>query len=128
MMELTVAGVQTDSASASQKGDITNHQPINEALGSLITGNGSWTLALNNLVTTDKKVAGTATVTLNSTHPAFNFNVNGLFKPRLDTATLTLTAADAATKGSSLVVSMSGTNTVTAIRGSISGQSVKVIF
>jgi hypothetical protein len=124
--EPTVTGVQTDIAAAAGKGIISNHQAISEALSSVFTGNGSWTLALSDLTTTGKKVTGTATVTLNSGQPAFNFNVNGIFKSKSDTSTLTLTAAEKDTRGSSLVVLMSGTNTVTSIKGSISGQFVKV--
>jgi hypothetical protein len=71
-------------------------------------------------------VTGTASVTLNSGQPPLNFNVNGLFKSKDDTSTLALTAADKPTRGASLVVKVSGTNTVTSIKGSISGQSVKV--
>ena len=123
---LTVTGAEHNSASASGKGTVSSHQAINEALSTFFPGNGSWTLALNDLTTTDKNVTGTATVTMNSGQPPFNFNVNGIFKSGADTATLVLTAADKPTRGASLVVKMSGTNTVTSIKGSISGQSVKI--
>ena len=125
---LTLTGVERNTAAASGKGIISNHETINEALSSIFPGDGSWTLALNDLTTTGKKVTGTAIVTLNSGQPAFNFNVNGIFKSNSVTATLTLTAAEKAARGSSLVVLVSGTNTVTSIKGSISGQLVKVTF
>lgn len=116
------------SVSAAGKGSISNHESYDLPLSSVFPGgDGSWTLVMNNLSTTGKKVTGLglAVVTLNSLQ-TFNFNVNGLFKSD-GTSKLVLTGADTASKGSTLQVSMNG-NTVTGIKGKISGQSVNAQF
>ena len=71
-------------------------------------------------------ITGSGVVTLNSGQ-TFHYNVKGHFKSQNDTSVLVLTGADAATKGSVLKVNMSG-NTITAIKGKISGQSVNSTY
>lgn len=127
---LTATGTERDSAAAAGLGIVSQHEDINEPLSSVFTGDGSWTLALSNLSTSGKKVTGTATVSLNSGQ-VLSFNVNGLFTANKGTAKLTLTAAnkkDASTKGSTLQVGISANNTISSIKGRLSGQAVNVTF
>jgi len=89
-------------------------------------GDGSWMLTFTVSTTSSNKVKGSGAVALNSGQ-VFNYTINGTFHPSKNTSTLTLTGADSATRGSTLVVTMSG-NTVVRIKGSISGQLVNATF
>lgn len=123
----TASGVEMNSASAAGKGTLTSRDDFSQSLDSVFPGNGSWTLVLNNLSTDLRnKITGSADITLN-TGQKFQYTVRGVFKPKDGTSKLVLTGFDTLTKGSALQVGMSG-NTVTNIKGKISGQMVNVVF
>jgi hypothetical protein len=121
-----VTGTERKSASASGKGSISSHDVVTESLGSVFPGDGSWTLVLNLSTDSRNKVTGTGDITLNSGQ-TFHYTVHGAFNSKSNTSKITLSAFDAATKGSTLKVGMTG-NTVASIKGKISGQSVDVSF
>lgn len=121
----TASGIDKNSASASGLGSISGRDSFSQNLDSIFPGDGSWTLALFGLNTDAKnKITGSAVVTLNSGE-MFQYSVRGVFKTKTGTSKLVLSAFDAATKGSTLVVGMDG-NSVVAIKGKISGQFVRV--
>jgi hypothetical protein len=119
---------ERDSASASGLGSIKGDPQVRT--GTLTTefpGDGSWTLSLVGLTTSGKNITATsANVTL-SLGQVFNFKVKGLFKSKDGTSRLLLASSDTASRGSSLQVTMAG-NTVTGIKGRITGQNVNVSF
>lgn len=125
---LTLEGTQSSSAAASGVGGIRGTDSFGpDSLPAFVNGDGTWSLALIGLVTDSKnKITGTATVTLDSGQ-TFTYVVKGLFKSKTNTSKLVLTGFDLTTKGSVLVVSMTG-NSVTSIKGKISGQSVNVVY
>lgn len=123
----TISGKRKLSASASGMGSIVENSFFGPLPLHLVGpfGNGSWTLTLT-VSTTGKIVTGSAVVALNSGQ-TFHYGVKGSFNAKSNSSKLVLTGADLATKGSTLQVTMSG-DAVTAIKGKITGQSVKVTF
>jgi hypothetical protein len=121
---MAFTGKQTDSAYASTRGTISQKSDIAGSVSSIFSGDGTWTLTLNDLTTTGKKVVGSATVLLNSGQ-SFHYNVHGTFTASTGISKLVLVSAEKATNGSTLRVSLNG-DAITAIKGSISGQAVKL--
>ena len=121
----TATTSQKDTASASGMGSISSTETQPQPLSSVFAGDGSWTLVLNDLATDSRnKILGTATVTLN-TGQVFRYGVRGVYKTKDGSSKLLLKALDLATKGSTLLVGMNG-NTVTTIKGKITGQMVNI--
>lgn len=123
----TLTGSTKETASASGNGSIVNTTPFTNSISDVgPVGDGSWTLALTGLATTDNKVTGTATVTLNSGQE-FNYTVKGTFSSTKGTLLL-LSGENAASAGSTIQVTLDTSNAVTAIKGKICGQMVNVSF
>jgi hypothetical protein len=87
-------------------------------------GNGGWVLSMALANDGSKKIAGTATVTLNS-GASFTFVAKGVYSAKTDTSKLVLSPT-AGSKGSALKILMSG-NSIAAIQGKVSGQSVMLV-
>lgn len=94
------------------------------ALNTVIGGDGSWTLIMN-LSTANNKITGSGTVTLNSGR-TFAFTAKGVYNAKKQLSKVLLVSASPE-KGSALQVTING-NAVAAIKGRISGQTVKVTF
>ena len=125
----TITGSNKKSAGASGVGSISETKPftntINEVGGGAL-GDGSWTLTLNNLSTSNNAVTGTAMITLNSGQ-VFNYAVRGAFNSTKGTKLL-LSGSDAISKGSAIQVTLDTNSVVTDIKGRIAGQMVKASF
>lgn len=93
-------------------------------LSSFIAGDGSWKLNMT-LLTSVRRVVGSAFVTLD-TGPMHFYSVKGIYRAANQHSTLVLTGVGLS-KGSNLQVSMNG-DTVTAIKGRVSGQLVNAAF
>ncbi len=89
-----------------------------------VLGDGSWSLDLRLTNDTVKKVGGIATVTL-STGAELSFKAKGVYTAKKDSTVLVL-APDLASKGSTLKVTLTGTNRA-ALVGKLSGQPVKEV-
>jgi hypothetical protein len=125
----TIFGTMKDSATASGHGSVTETQSFSNTVaevGSGGLGDGSWMLTLNNLSTSNNAVTGTATITLSSGQ-SFNYSVKGAFNATKGTK-LVLTGSDANSKGSAIQVTLDTNNTVTNIKGRITGQNVNASF
>jgi len=122
-----ITGTQKDSASASGVGSVNETTTFTNTVaevGGGDLGDGSWTLTLNDLSTGGNQVTGTATIELNSGQ-VFNYTVKGNFNSTKGTK-LVLTGSDDISKGSAIQVTMDTNNTVTNIKGRITGQNVNV--
>ena len=125
----TIFGTRKGSASASGIGGISETTTFSNTLAAITdetSGNGSWTLTLNNLSTSNNAVTGTATIKLNSGQ-VFNYNVKGVFSSTKGTK-LVLTGSNPISVGSAIQVTLDLGNSVTNIKGKISGQSVNASF
>ena len=125
----TVTGTMKGTASASGHGSIVNTTSFTNSIsevGGGALGDGSWTLTLNDLATTNNQVTGTATITLNSGQ-SFNYSVKGSFNSTKGTK-LVLTGSDPNSKGSAIQVTLDTNDVVTNIKGRITGQMVNVSF
>jgi hypothetical protein len=125
----TISGSQKETATASGEGSIVESSTFNNSISEVGTGglgDGSWTLTLNDLSTTDNKVTGTATVTLNSGQ-VFNYSIKGAYSSTKGTKLL-LSGSDAISKGSTIQVTLDTNNDVTNIKGRITGQMVNASF
>lgn len=125
----TFSGTYINKASASglgggsEKGSIdANFQDLYAELGT-----GYWTLHLMDLANNGKTkiTAGTATVVLDDSSKVFSFKVKGVYAAKTGISTLALAPSDAVSKGSTLTVTMSG-QTITAIKGKVAGQTIKL--
>ncbi len=123
----TISGTHKETASSSGTSVFETEGFTNTIaeVGSGGLGDGSWTLALNNLATTNNKVSGTATITLNSGQ-VFNYAVKGAFNATKGTK-LVLSASDLISKGSAIQVTIDTNNVVSNIKGRITGQNVNVV-
>jgi hypothetical protein len=120
------SGAEIDSLRAASLGSKFSSRPVLPTPASYyLSSPGAWDLVMA-LSTADKSVTGSGTVTLDA-GVIFHFNVRGRFRPTDGKSTLVLSAADLATKGSVLRVTLIG-NTVVNIRGSITGQTVNANF
>jgi hypothetical protein len=125
----TIIGTMKETASASGVGSVNETRNFTNsitAVGGGDLGDGSWTLTLNNLATTNNQVTGTATITLNS-EQVFNYSVKGSFNSTKGTK-LVLTGADVISKGSAIQVTLDTGNVVRNIKGRITGQNVNASF
>lgn len=124
-----IFGTMKESASASGKGSISGTTTFSNSVSEVSSGglgNGSWTLKLIDLATSNTAVTGSATITLNSGQ-SFNYTVKGTFSSTKGTKLL-LTGSDANSKGSSIQVVIDTNNVVTNIKGRITGQNVNASF
>lgn len=121
---LGLSGTLQTKASASGLGSIKGNESVNEVI--FQPGGGIWTLQLLDLLTTDKKVTGTAQVILHSgaTHA---FGLKGTYNAKTQATKLLLTGQGIA-KGGNLVVTLGAANTVTSVKGKIFGQMVNATY
>jgi hypothetical protein len=124
----TIIGSKKETASASGAGSITQTTTFSNSVSGVSSdlGDGSWTLILNSLSTSNNQVTGTATITLDS-EQSFNYSVKGSFNSTKGTK-LVLTGSDAISKGSAIQVTLDANNVVRNIKGRITGQMVNANF
>ena len=114
-----------NSANAAGLGGGADNGDINYVWADIQTavGDGGWRLQLTLADAGNNKLAGAATVTLDS-GAVWLFVVKGVYNPRTDSTKLVLLPT-AGSKGSALKVQMTGSQ-ITGILGKVSGQTVKL--
>lgn len=124
----TITGTHKETASASGTSIFETEGFTNTlaSVGNGGLGDGSWTLALNNLSTTNNKVSGPATITLNSGQ-VFDYSVKGSFSSTKGTK-LVLTGTNSISMGSAIQVTFNTNNVLSNIKGRITGQNVNVVI
>jgi hypothetical protein len=126
-----LAGSYADTVTISGERTLSQGTPFPATAIPAELGDGSWTLVTNfeqPASNTSNKLKGTATVTLNSgaTYP---FRLTGLYSGKKQQSSLLLTGVknDAGDgRGSTLMVTLSQSNTVVRLSGRISGQTVRL--
>jgi hypothetical protein len=121
-----LTGTYKNKASASGLGGGKDTGPIPQTWADVAPylGNGGWELSLDLANDGVKKIDGTATVMLNS-GAGMAFSVKGSYNAKTDISKLVLSPPPSV-KGSSLKVTMLG-DSITAIQGKVSGQSIKLV-
>ncbi len=119
----SASGVYLVTALATGHGAVKESGPLTFPWPDAITamGSGAWTLSLALTNDAVKKVGGTATVNLSTGH-SLGFTAKGTYNAK-NGSTLLVLAGDTPSKGSSLKVTLTSTNTAV-LKGKLSGQTV----
>lgn len=122
----SATGVYLATALATGHGVAKDAGPITFPWADATTamGSGGWTLDLALTNDAIKKVGGTATVSL-STGRTLGFSAKGTYNPKNGSTVLVL-AGDVPSKGSSLRVTLTSTNTVL-LKGKLTGQTINAV-